>query len=75
MMTRIIGVGNYIPSETITNLFFDKHIFLNEEGVLLKDNNASITEKLKKLQALKKEDMPAVHRSLQIWDLKLLRLP
>ncbi len=47
-MTKIIGVGNYIPSETITNLFFDKHIFLNEEGVLLKENNASITDKLKK---------------------------
>lgn len=52
MMTRIIGVGNYIPSETITNLFFDKHIFLNEEGVLLKDNNASITEKLKKITGI-----------------------
>lgn len=51
-MTRIIGVGNYIPSETITNLFFDKHIFLNEEGVLLKDNNASITEKLKKITGI-----------------------
>lgn len=52
MMTRIIGVGNYIPSETITNLFFDKHIFLNEEGILLKDNNASITEKLKKITGI-----------------------
>jgi 3-oxoacyl-[acyl-carrier-protein] synthase-3 len=52
MMTKITGVGNYIPSETITNLFFDKHIFLNEEGVLLKDNNASITDKLKKITGI-----------------------
>ncbi|WES98695.1 ketoacyl-ACP synthase III [Chryseobacterium arthrosphaerae] len=52
MMTKIIGVGNYIPSETITNLFFDKHIFLNEEGVLLKENNASITDKLKKITGI-----------------------
>nr|WP_306552788.1 MULTISPECIES: ketoacyl-ACP synthase III [unclassified Chryseobacterium] len=51
-MTRIIGVGNYIPSETITNLFFDKHIFLNKEGVLLKENNASITDKLKKITGI-----------------------
>ncbi|MDR6525363.1 3-oxoacyl-[acyl-carrier-protein] synthase-3 [Chryseobacterium rhizosphaerae] len=51
-MTRIIGVGNYIPSETITNLFFDKHVFLNKEGVLLKENNASITDKLKKITGI-----------------------
>ncbi|WP_089691397.1 3-oxoacyl-ACP synthase III family protein [Chryseobacterium culicis] len=52
MMTKIIGVGNYIPSETITNLFFDQHIFLNEQGVLLKENNASITDKLKKITGI-----------------------
>ncbi|MGU3375051.1 3-oxoacyl-ACP synthase III family protein [Chryseobacterium sp. M5A1_1a] len=52
MMTKIIGVGNYIPSETITNLFFDKHVFLNENGGLLKEDNASITEKLKKITGI-----------------------
>ncbi|MCJ7935999.1 MAG: ketoacyl-ACP synthase III [Chryseobacterium sp.] len=52
MMTKIIGVGNYIPTETITNLFFDQHTFLNEHGILLKDNNASITEKLKKITGI-----------------------
>lgn len=51
-MTKITGVGNYIPSETITNLFFDQHIFLNEEGILLKDNNASISDKLKKITGI-----------------------
>ncbi len=51
-MTKIIGVGNYIPSKTITNLFFDQHVFLNENGVLLKEDNASITEKLKKITGI-----------------------
>ncbi len=36
MATKIIGVGNYIPSQTITNLFFDQHHFLDENGVALK---------------------------------------
>lgn len=52
MTSKITGVGNYIPSETITNLFFDKHIFLNEEGVLLKDDNAAITTKLQKITGI-----------------------
>lgn len=52
MTSKIIGVGNYIPSETITNLFFDKHIFLNEEGIVLTESNASITEKLKKITGI-----------------------
>lgn len=51
-MAKIIGVGNYIPSETVTNLFFDKHVFLNEEGMLLKENNACITDKLKKITGI-----------------------
>jgi len=52
MTSKIIGVGNYIPSETIDNLFFDKHIFFNEEGLVLKENNASITDKLKKITGI-----------------------
>jgi 3-oxoacyl-[acyl-carrier-protein] synthase-3 len=52
MTSKIIGVGNYIPSETITNLFFDQHIFLNSEGDLLKENNASITNKLQKITGI-----------------------
>ncbi|WBV60672.1 ketoacyl-ACP synthase III [Chryseobacterium camelliae] len=52
MTSKIIGVGNYIPSETITNLFFDQHIFLNEKGILLKEDNASITSKLQKITGI-----------------------
>ncbi|SEM43179.1 3-oxoacyl-[acyl-carrier-protein] synthase-3 [Chryseobacterium taichungense] len=52
MTSKIIGVGNYIPSETINNLFFDNHVFLNEEGNLLQDSNASITKKLQKITGI-----------------------
>jgi 3-oxoacyl-[acyl-carrier-protein] synthase III len=52
MTGKIIGVGNYIPSETITNLFFDQHVFLNEHGITLKEDNASITHKLKKITGI-----------------------
>ncbi|SIQ95748.1 3-oxoacyl-[acyl-carrier-protein] synthase-3 [Chryseobacterium sp. RU37D] len=52
MTSKIIGVGNYIPSETITNLFFDKHVFFNEKGDVLKEDNASITSKLQKITGI-----------------------
>lgn len=50
--SKIIGVGNYIPQETITNLFFDQHVFLDENGVALKQNNAIIAEKLKQITGI-----------------------
>ncbi len=52
MTSKITGVGNYIPSETITNLFFDKHIFLSAQGDMLKEDNASITSKLQKITGI-----------------------
>ncbi|MCD1117765.1 3-oxoacyl-ACP synthase III family protein [Chryseobacterium turcicum] len=52
MKSKIIGVGNYIPLETITNLFFDNHIFLNEKGENLKEDNHLITSKLKKITGI-----------------------
>ncbi|WP_185290887.1 3-oxoacyl-ACP synthase III family protein [Chryseobacterium lactis] len=70
MMTKITGVGNYIPSETITNLFFDQHIFLNEEGILLKDNNASISDKLKKITGI--EERRYAHSTQVTSDLGLI---
>lgn len=52
MTSKIIGVGNYIPSETITNLFFDKHSFLDESGQVLKQDNATIANKLKEITGI-----------------------
>lgn len=52
MTSRIIGVGNYIPSKTITNLFFDTHNFLDESGRTLKQDNATIADKLKEITGI-----------------------
>ena len=52
MTSKIIGVGNYIPSETITNLFFENHHFLDEKGITLKQDNATIAGKLKKINGI-----------------------
>src|SRR5690606_39547315 len=52
MTSRIIGVGNYIPTQTITNLFFDKHHFLDESGKSLKQDNATIADKLKEITGI-----------------------
>lgn len=52
MTSKIIGVGNYIPSQTITNLFFDQHHFMDESGETLKQNNATIAEKLKEITGI-----------------------
>ncbi|HAO08957.1 MAG TPA: 3-oxoacyl-ACP synthase [Chryseobacterium sp.] len=52
MTGKIIGIGNCIPSETIDNLFFNVHIFLDDQGIILKDDNASLTEKLKKITGI-----------------------
>lgn len=63
MTSKIIGVGNYIPSETITNLFFDKHIFLSENGITLKDDNATITSKLKKITGIEERRYASNHQN------------
>ncbi len=48
----MIGVGNYIPSQTITNLFFDKHRFLDESGHALQQDNSTIADKLKEITGI-----------------------
>lgn len=45
-------MGNYIPSQTITNLFFDKHHFLDESGHVLQQDNATIADKLKEITGI-----------------------
>jgi len=52
MNSKIIGVGNYIPSQTITNLFFDKHRFLDESGHALQQDNTTIADKLKEITGI-----------------------
>lgn len=43
------GVGHYIPTQTISNLFFNEHTFLNEQGETLTQDNATIAAKLKQI--------------------------
>lgn len=52
MTSKIIGVGNYIPNKTITNVFFDNHEFMNDDGEILKQNNATIAKKLKQITGI-----------------------
>ncbi len=52
MKSKIIGVGNYIPTKTITNLFFEKHNFFDEKGIALKQNNLTIAKKLKEITGI-----------------------
>lgn len=52
MTSKIIGVGNYIPTETITNLFFDDHNFLDKDGRQLEQNNVTIARKLKEITGI-----------------------
>lgn len=51
-MSKIIGLGNYIPSQTITNLFFDEYHFFDESGQALKQDNATIADKLKEITGI-----------------------
>src|SRR5690606_12842661 len=41
-----------IPTQTIPNLFFDKHHFFEESGNSLKEENATIADKLKDITGI-----------------------
>lgn len=45
MNIRITGSGSYIPTETVTNKDFAKHVFLNDDGTPFPLPNETITEK------------------------------
>jgi 3-oxoacyl-[acyl-carrier-protein] synthase-3 len=46
MTSKIIGVGNCIPEETIKNSYFDNHQFYDADGIRLNQNNKTIADKL-----------------------------
>ncbi|MCT2406242.1 ketoacyl-ACP synthase III [Chryseobacterium antibioticum] len=46
MASKIIGVGNCIPSEIINNSDFQNHCFFDENGVKLSQDNTTIAQKL-----------------------------
>ena len=52
MGSKFIGVGSYIPTQTITNLYFKDYQFLNEQGVALKQKSEFIADKLKDITGI-----------------------
>ncbi|KXH80999.1 3-oxoacyl-ACP synthase III family protein [Chryseobacterium kwangjuense] len=62
MTSKIIGVGNYIPPETITNLFFDQHHFINKNGESLKEANDIIARKLKEITGIEERRYASEHQ-------------
>ncbi|WP_291117355.1 3-oxoacyl-ACP synthase III family protein [Empedobacter sp. UBA7248] len=52
MGNHFTGVGNYIPTKTISNLFFDNHHFLDEKGATILQDNATIAYKLKQITGI-----------------------
>lgn len=52
MPNQIIGVGKYIPLQKINNLFFEEHIFFNETGELIEQENSVIVSKLKDITGI-----------------------
>ena len=45
MNIKITGSGSYIPTEKVTNLDFEKHSFLNEDGTIFPYSNEVVAEK------------------------------
>ncbi|KMQ59807.1 3-oxoacyl-ACP synthase [Chryseobacterium sp. BLS98] len=62
MTSKIIGVGHYIPPETITNLFFDQHHFINKNGESLKEANDIIARKLKEITGIEERRYASEHQ-------------
>src|SRR5690606_25700506 len=52
MGSKFIGVGSYIPTQTITNLYFKDYQFLNEDGIALKQKSEFIANKLKDITGI-----------------------
>lgn len=52
MTSKIIGAGHYTPSQTITNLYFKEHHFLDAGGGKLNQDNATIARKLKEITGI-----------------------
>lgn len=52
MTSKIIGTGTYIPSEKVLNSFFEHHEFMDKDGVILKEDNQTISDKLQDITGI-----------------------
>ncbi|HUH25791.1 MAG TPA: hypothetical protein VLY87_04140, partial [Flavobacterium sp.] len=70
MTSKFTGIGSYIPTQTITNLYFKDHQFLNENGTALKQNSEITAEKLKDITGI--EERKYVETNLVCSDIGLI---
>jgi 3-oxoacyl-[acyl-carrier-protein] synthase III len=52
MSIKIIGVGSFIPTRTVTNLEFAQHQFYTEKGEVFPQNNEVIAKKFKEITGI-----------------------
>ena len=70
MGSKFIGVGSYIPTQSITNLYFKDYKFLNEQGDALKQKSEFIADKLKDITGI--EERKYVETNLVTSDIGLI---
>ncbi|WP_149274794.1 3-oxoacyl-ACP synthase III family protein [Pareuzebyella sediminis] len=70
MPIGITGTGSYIPSSIITNHDFEKHEFLNTDGLPFSDDNQIIIEKFKAITGI--EERRYVEHNLNTSDIAFL---
>lgn len=67
MNIKITGSGSYIPTVTITNADFAKHVFLNDDGTPLAYSNEVVTDKFRQITGI--EERRYVEDNLQTSDI------
>ncbi|AWH83874.1 3-oxoacyl-ACP synthase [Flavobacterium album] len=70
MNIKITGSGSYIPTRTVTNLDFAKHVFLNDDGTPLNYSNEVVTEKFRQITGI--AERRYVEDNLQTSDIAFL---
>lgn len=53
MNIRITGSGSYIPTETVSNIDFAKHVFLNDDGTPFPHPNDVVAQKFLEITGIK----------------------
>lgn len=70
MTSKFTGLGSYIPTRTITNLYFKDYEFLNEDGDALQQTSQVTAEKLKDITGI--EERKYVEPELVCSDIGLI---
>ncbi|WP_294818808.1 3-oxoacyl-ACP synthase III family protein [uncultured Flavobacterium sp.] len=67
MNIKITGSGSYIPTMTVTNADFARHVFLNDDGTPLPYSNEVVTDKFRQITGI--EERRYVEDNLQTADI------